>query len=634
MAYLASVAADITESLPATIGSPLLTDYPPPAGWDVTLGNLGFTLRPSAATPYQRGTEQVRKQQIDTSESPGEQSLSSWWTRSQTSWDMGAGVKWYEPAERNGEGVNRFAESQGVDVWTPGAATLLRRSVADAARTVDTFVTTIFPFNEEGWLEAWGNTVVYNGSDGSTFTQTTPYGGITQPASTGRYVYVGHERGVSFFYPGTGLTTPLTTELSWHVPRVWWVKSRLIIAINNALYEVGAGSTGVIGTTAGRELYRHPLHDWEWTDVTEVGGAILASGFDGSTSAIIRFTVELDDAQQPILSGGSQVAQMPVGERITAMQVYLGSSIVLGTSSGVRVGAVSAAGDVQYGPLTVETANPVVDIAFRDRFAYAAVTAGLPDGSSGAVRIDLSAPMGDAGRYAYAWDMACGTSDEATSVSLVGDRVVLAAGRRLWRQHATEYVPQGWLETGRIRYGTAEPKAFRLMRAVVETNGGGVGITTIAPDGSEHRVVEFTDAFRTEDEVAVRVPGRDVNQFLSFRAYLSSPPHRTTTPVVSALSVKAVPAASRVRLYQFPLSCYDVETDRHGNTYGARGRAYAALAALEELEEQSRPVPVVDNRTGEAFVGQIDTVDFQSNNPPSRENDNFGGIAVVTVRRL
>ena len=324
---------------------------------------------------------------------------------------------------------------------------------------------------------------------------------------------------------------------------------------------------------------------------------------------------------------------MPPGERITAMQVYLGTSIVLGTSAGVRVGVVSAAGDVAYGPLTFETANPVNDVTFATRFAYVTVTAAQPGGLSGAARIDLSAQIVDSGRYAYAWDVPTDSTGTAMSIAVVKGRVFIATDRKVYGQSTTEFVAQGWLDTGRIRFGTIEQKAFRFARTVVDTHGGAVSVVAITDDGAEHRIVDLTDAYNSQTDTAITIPGRPLNGHLDFKVYLT-PSGTNTSPVLNAISIKAVPAPSKVRLYQFPLSCYDFEEDRSGNRYGCEGGAFARLSALEGLEDSGRPIPVVDNRTGERFTGQIDSVDFTSVNPPSNSLANFGGIAIVTVRRL
>lgn len=635
MVYALSTTPDVTESLPHLLGSSFAAAYPADAGWDVAFGQLGFRLASSAKAPYQRGTEAVRKQQIDTSQSAGEQSLANWWTRSQDTWDYGAGLRWYDPGTDEGAPA-RFAESYGVDPWTQGELTLLHAFEAPSAvRSGVNHVAAFEMGGVAGYVEAYGSTVRWKPETGSEDSSPLLGSQATQPAAAGDKVWVGHDGGVSWYTPGLGATQVWTTT---GVARAWWVKARLFVAVGPTIYEVPAGAAAIAAggtlTSAATKEYTHPSPTWEWTDVTETAGAVLASGFSSGDSAVFRFTVEVSDLGVPELADPAQVTRTPNGERITCMAVYLGSSIVLGTNRGIRVGAVSDAGDVQYGPLSVETSTDVVDVTFRDRFAYLAVTSGLPGDVSGVVRVDLSAEIpGNALRFAWAWDVPAPVGEAATSVALVGDRVILACGQRVYEQSTTELVSEGWLDTGRIRFATVEPKVFRLVRCVAETNGGRVRVEAVTPDGTAHRVVEFDDSYRTEDDVAVSTPGRERNQYLSLRVYLT-PGVGQPSPVLSALSLKAQPAGSRIRLFQMPLLLHDRETLRRGKKVGAKGGAYARLRALESLEEAGAPITVTDYRTGESFVGQIDTVDFSAEVAPDGQYTNFEGVAVVVVRRL
>lgn len=633
MVAIDSTAPDITEGLPANLSTAgVLSQYPPDAGWDVTFGPLGFLTCPAQEHPYERATEQVRKQQIDTSDSPGEQSLSSWWVRSQANWSNGAGIRWFEPGTDKGT-ADRFSSSYGVDPWTPGELTLLKRmGTGSAQRSADVFVGAAQKAGVDGYVEAYGTTITWVPITGTTSTATLPGGLASQPATAGGVAWVGHTNGVSKYALGSSVTTPLTCVGN---ARVWWVKARLVVAIGPVLYEVAASATGTVEANNTSVMFTHPDSSWVWTDVTETAGAILATGYTGGDSAIFRFTIENDDTGTPVLSKASQVGRTPPGERITCMSVYLGTTLVLGTSQGVRVGQVSESGDVKYGPLSVETPTAVQDVTFRDRFAYLAVSAAQPGGWSGAVRVDLSTPTdaSDAPRFAWAWDVPCPVTGDATSLSLVGSRVVVAADRRTYFQDPSLSVTDGWIDTGRIRFGTVEPKAFRLIRAVTETNGGTVAIRAVDPSGTENRVVDFNDQYRTESDVGVQVPNRPINQWLSFKVYLTPSP-AGVSPVLSALSVKAVPAASRVRLIQFPVQVYDQEQDRHGWSFDVDGGAFARLAALEALEESSLPILVQDHRTGEAFTGQIDSVTFSGVTAPKGPRGNFGGTALVQVRRL
>ena len=82
-------------------------------------------MAPTDQNPYQRETAPYRKDQFDNSREPGEQSLTGWWLRSQSSFHGGAGIKFYDPSA--GESIAyRYLDSQGVNPWVKGQVTLLR----------------------------------------------------------------------------------------------------------------------------------------------------------------------------------------------------------------------------------------------------------------------------------------------------------------------------------------------------------------------------------------------------------------------------------------------------------------------------------------------------------------------------
>jgi len=93
------VAKDISEDIPYDLAVPSteatfeLTDV----AYDIVIDDLPFIANVSNQNPYRRETAQYRKDQFDNSVEPGEQSLTGWWLRSQTSWHNGAGISFYEP---------------------------------------------------------------------------------------------------------------------------------------------------------------------------------------------------------------------------------------------------------------------------------------------------------------------------------------------------------------------------------------------------------------------------------------------------------------------------------------------------------------------------------------------------------
>lgn len=86
---------DITEGLPFVLSNPAgSTSYTATGyAYDIAIAGLPFFISPLDDSPYRRVTAQYRKQQIDQSREPGEQSLTGWWIRSQSSFHLGQGIK-------------------------------------------------------------------------------------------------------------------------------------------------------------------------------------------------------------------------------------------------------------------------------------------------------------------------------------------------------------------------------------------------------------------------------------------------------------------------------------------------------------------------------------------------------------
>ena len=89
---------------------------------DVAVGGIPFMLATSGEVQQSIETIPVRKDQFDAEKDPGEQSLSSWWRRSQSSFHQGAGFL-YEP--NSDEAHNGFWDSENVEVFKEGELTLL-----------------------------------------------------------------------------------------------------------------------------------------------------------------------------------------------------------------------------------------------------------------------------------------------------------------------------------------------------------------------------------------------------------------------------------------------------------------------------------------------------------------------------
>jgi len=117
---------DITEGIPYTLSNPSTIPVytPSDVAYDIAINGQPFFSATSDDSPYRRVTAQYRKQQYDQTREAGEQSLTGWWFRSQSSFHLGQGIKYFEPAQDESLRF-QYTESKGVDVWTKGQATLI-----------------------------------------------------------------------------------------------------------------------------------------------------------------------------------------------------------------------------------------------------------------------------------------------------------------------------------------------------------------------------------------------------------------------------------------------------------------------------------------------------------------------------
>ena len=117
---------DITEGIPYVLSNPAgSTNYQATGvAYDIAINGLPFFLAASDDSPYRRVTAQYRKQQYDQTREAGEQSLTGWWFRSQSSFHLGQGIKYFEPAQDESLRF-QYTESKGLDVWTKGQVSLI-----------------------------------------------------------------------------------------------------------------------------------------------------------------------------------------------------------------------------------------------------------------------------------------------------------------------------------------------------------------------------------------------------------------------------------------------------------------------------------------------------------------------------
>ena len=389
--------------------------------YDVAVGGQPFFYAISDARPYIRQTAPYRKDQFDNGQEPGEQSLTGWWLRSQSSFHGGTGIKFYDPSA--GEIVaHRYTDSKGVNVWNKGEVTLLK-STATAHYTTGDIEANKRPFQQ---LRA----IQYGGTNGVLLhdeydvdkiaVDGTDTHFIDNAAGTDYPVFAICDDGVNAYWvtrildsgvdksavykkplTGSAASTADVTQLfkdsSIVVSKgvMEYVKDRIVMAINNKIFEISPSASSLPAA-----LYTHADTDVVFTSITASGPAIYIAGYSGIQSFIYKFTLNTSGVM-PTLTTAITAAEMPVGEIIHKIYYYLGY-MMIGTNKGIRAAVVSDQdGSINYGPLIVETTQPCYDFAARDRFVWCATGV---DGAPGVIRIDLGNEI-ETLRFAYANDL-------------------------------------------------------------------------------------------------------------------------------------------------------------------------------------------------------------------------------------
>jgi hypothetical protein len=630
---------DITEGLPYVLSNPAGSTTYTPTGpaYEVAFSALPFFLANSDEQPYRRLTAQYRKQQIDQTREAGEQTLTGWWVRSQSSFHLGAGIKFFEPQQEESLRF-QFTESKGVDVFTRGQTTLLNDTDSFYAGAAAAQLIGVNDGTDDCILVTDGTALKKITSAGvsSTYTQAGTPATIFSLTTNGKeYFFINETHVHRGNISGTTSDTEIYDATSTTRATIRYVKQRLIAAIGSSIYELDPNNAS--GALPG-VFFTHPNTSWVWSSISEGPSAIYISGYDPNGTSSSVFKIGLDTANAnalgfPELLTPTVVIDMPQGERINDFDVYLGAYAVLATNLGFRVGISDATGDIQYGPLLFKD-SPCNAIAFRDSYAYIAT---LVDGAAGLVRVDLSTTvLANSLFFPWAWDLiATGTTTTASQVAFFGnsDRAAFTNGDNTWAESTTSLVASGYLRTGFIRYNTLETKIYKLMQARIDTTDGGITIQSIDSVDTEYPIGVFAQG-ATVPEINVNYP-TTAQEYLGFKfTFTRSSTDVTKGPLFTGYQLKSLPAVPRQRLIQYPVFCYDHESDKFGNEVGYESSAYERMSQLEAIENVGDTIRVQDFRTGESYLGIIEEMDFINRTPSDKRFTGYGGLLLVTIRSL
>ena len=329
---------------------------------------------------YRRTTIPTLREQRDTSDEPGEQSISSqFWLRSQTDWSFGSGQKFYDHANSN---RSRFSESSGVDAWTEGQISLL--PICESKN--DTFAWTDVKMKMLGsyMYVAQGTNLYFSNSfnsadadvNWSTVTALASPQTITDIASDGSKVFIAYGSNRAAASVNLGATTQPASFGSLNPDFIRLVGGRLFFLDGANISEVNSSGAKVSSSLDSTI----PQAGGSWVTVCSGPVGFYAAGNAADTGFISFISVAAADG---LLDEPQQVAELPRGEKINDMVSYAGI-LALATTKGLRIAAIDAgSGSVTYGPV-IDDVGQVFSLAADERFVW------FGGGSGKVYRADLS----------------------------------------------------------------------------------------------------------------------------------------------------------------------------------------------------------------------------------------------------
>jgi hypothetical protein len=627
---------------------------------------------------YQRSFSPIRKDQFDNQQVPGEQSIWGWWLRSQSTFQQGAGTQFLDTTTDQTLS-QRYFYSENVDtLGTPGQVSLLPAPETLYTGTGPIKLRTVgHQFNVTGLdgvmaLDVGASTLSAVTYGGGTVAYTMP-GGLTGLANTltddGTNYYFADKTGI---YKGSMISVSAATKI-WNVPStsgnyvLGWIKGRLVAGLDNSVYElVGAGPA------LPTPKFTHQNSSYVFTDISEIGTAILVSGnAGGAISQVHKFTLDSGGAM-PTLTSGVVALQMPYGEKILSMYAYIGAFVGLGTNRGFRVAVADVSSNLTYGPLVVQdpTSVGVQAIGGYDRFMFIGNQGNTmipqqgwvnPSDASAVdmlIRVDLS-QLTSSNSQPFANDLAATSTNGAAVNSIAnigpflsGTGGVIVPGIVAWSvggkiygpNHTGVKQPSGFLYTPKIRFNTLEPKHFKYvyLRHQNITDGSisvfgqnpDMNLTSIAPN------IVGTSTSGAQTPFSIADIG-NAQEWFQFKFVVNrGTTSLNNTPILNGYQLRALPGVSRQILIELPLLCLDHETDRYGVLHGYDGYAWQRIQSLEALIASGNVVLLQDLNYNQSNLVVVDDYRFEQQSPElaktssagNQDSNAHGGYVILNCR--
>ena len=325
--------------------------------YDISIDGRGYLVDYNS---YRRRTTPAQKEQRDTSEDVGENTLSNvgQWVRSQTDWSHGAGQEHYDLADSD---RRRFYTSKNIDIFTKGRLTMCKALEAKVSGSNSNLYARLV--NADVFYYSDGSDLKYhtnpNGTAAPVFVVTPMGGTITDWTSDGTSVYA--TIGSAVKKATVSNTTTASTIGSFAGDVIEYANGRLLSSDGARIVELDSSGTVLTfdKTLAG-------------TCVAIKGGpqALYAAYNDNGQGILYAIGVSATDGSlaHPVPAG-----VLPVGETFSgpfSIDTF-GELMVVGTSSGVRFGVINTNDQqsVTFGPV-IDDGGKAHSTRISGQYAY------------------------------------------------------------------------------------------------------------------------------------------------------------------------------------------------------------------------------------------------------------------------
>ena len=356
-----------------------------------------------------------------------------------------------------------------------------------------------------------------------------------------------------------------------------------------------------------------------WSGILSVASSL--GNFRNSKSQIFRSTFDETLAEWNNLAA---ITSLPEGEAVTALNEYSGY-LLIGTSKGFRLGQFTQTGGVNYGPLNALTAFDdfygseyddetksfnigVTKFEAEDNFVWFNYAGYKPQLDAfddkiyfGLGRIDLGQLVNDLQpawstdlmQYDTLYNDTVGNFGSCVQSfhSYLGRFIFSTTYSGIWTEQASVYATAGYLNTGKINFGTAELKRFaraeikadvtnasqdKISYTVISEDAGSTNQTGIYGDGNTATTIYLTDSYGEYAEIEFKLESGSSGQY---------------SPVLNRWTLRALPLPERQEEIFLPIILKDNVTHSFLTSVALDG--YDEFADLRALLQSRVIVPLV-----------------------------------------